>query len=52
VRRLITEQRRAGRHHVLWDGLDDTGQPAATGVYLVRLRAGRQEETRRMLLLR
>jgi hypothetical protein len=52
VRRLVAAERRAGSHHLNWDGLDDDGQPAATGMYLSRLRAGNRELTRRMLLLR
>ena len=52
VRRLVRDNRRAGAHRVRWDGRDEDGQPAATGVYLVRLQAGDRERTRRMLLLR
>ena len=52
VRRLVAAQRRAGPHRVPWDGLDGDGRPAATGIYLSRLRAGGGERTRRMLLLR
>lgn len=35
-----------------WDGRDQQGQALASGVYLCRLRVGRQTETRRMALLR
>ena len=52
VRRLVQETRRAGAHRVRWDGRDEEGRPAATGVYLMRLQAGASERTRRMLLLR
>ncbi len=52
VRRLVQETRRGGDHRVRWDGRDEEGRPAATGVYLIRLQAGALERTRRMLLLR
>lgn len=32
-----------------WDGRDDQGRTVAPGVYLLRLRAGREEQTRRMV---
>lgn len=39
VRTLVDEARPAGAQAVAWDGLDAKGQPAASGVYLVRLEA-------------
>ena len=42
----------AGAHHVTWDGTTLTGEPAASGVYFYRLRAGSQTAQRRMLHLR
>ena len=52
VRKLVRGPRSAGAHRVRWDGRTEEGQPAATGVYLVRLEAGARERTGRMLLLR
>lgn len=37
VRRLITAQLPAGRHDAVWDGRDDRGSRAASGVYICRL---------------
>lgn len=37
VRRLVSGSFDAGRHPVVWDGLDDRGQEAASGIYLARL---------------
>ena len=39
VRTLDRGQREAGRHQVVWDGLDDQGGATPSGVYLVRLQA-------------
>ncbi|MBU1073426.1 hypothetical protein KKG45_09280 [bacterium] len=37
VRTLLTGRQLAGRHRVLWDGRDDAGRTASSGVYLYRL---------------
>jgi flagellar hook assembly protein FlgD len=37
VRTLFDEERPAGPAEAEWDGLDDRGSRAASGVYLVRL---------------
>lgn len=42
----------AGRHEETWDGLADSGTPAAAGVYLYRLQAGDFSETMRMTLVK
>ncbi|MEW6754531.1 MAG: DUF362 domain-containing protein [Candidatus Latescibacterota bacterium] len=42
----------AGAHQVTWDGRGDDGRPAASGVYLVQLRAGSAVQVRRIALLR
>jgi hypothetical protein len=38
VRRVIEEQRPVGGASTSWDGKDDSGKPAASGVYFVRVR--------------
>ncbi|MCP4570787.1 MAG: hypothetical protein GY838_00385 [bacterium] len=53
VRILVSgEDLAAGRHERFWDGLDAQGRPAATGVYLVRLRTDRLEQRGRMTLVK
>ena len=49
---LVEEGREAGTYTVGWDGRDVSGEHLGTGVYLYRLRAGRQAQTRKLLLLR
>jgi hypothetical protein len=41
-----------GKHAISWDGLDAHGHMAASGVYLYRLRTGKQVQTHKLLLLR
>ena len=38
-----------GSHEVIWDGRDEAGRVAATGIYFYRLDAGRHAETRRLV---
>jgi len=42
----------AGRHESVWDGRDDRGVAAASGVYFCRLSAGLYTATGRLVLLR
>ncbi len=52
VRALVDEEREAGPGAVTWDGRDDAGRRAASGVYLYRLSAVGETVTRKMVLLK
>jgi hypothetical protein len=52
VKRLLNTPLDAGEHHVMWDGRTGAGGTAATGVYFYRLRSGRLDQSRKMMLLR
>jgi hypothetical protein len=52
VRQLVNDQLSAGKHEVTWDGRSETGQVAASGVYLYRLEAGEFSSERKMILLK
>lgn len=52
VRVLHVGEQDAGSHTVAWDGHDASGQPAAAGVYLVRLRSGSGSAAVRVTRLR
>ncbi len=52
VRTLVDENRAAGQHSVVWDGLDESGRALSSGVYFYTLAAPGIEENRKMLLLR
>ena len=49
---LDGEERAAGRHLIQWDGWTRAGQPAASGLYVLRLSAGSFTETRTMVRVR
>ncbi|MBK9303522.1 MAG: right-handed parallel beta-helix repeat-containing protein [bacterium] len=42
----------AGRHEAVWDGRDDAGRPAPSGVYMYELQALGLQHTRRMILIK
>ena len=52
VATLAQGPRETGSYALRWDGRDDNGRELASGVYLYRLTAGEEVETRKLLLLR
>ncbi len=52
VRRLATGQWSAGEHAVIWDGRDESGRTAAAGSYLAVLRAGGEQRTQKLSLVK
>jgi len=52
VRTLANETRNAGAYELSWDGLDDSGQTVASGVYFYRLVAPEFTQTKKMVLLK
>ena len=52
VRSLLDRDFPAGTHQTGWDGRDDAGRLAASGVYFYRMQSGSHSETRRMVLVK
>lgn len=52
VRTLLSGEKPAGEHLVLWDGRDDTGIEAPSGTYFSRLEAGDLVDRRTLVLLK
>jgi hypothetical protein len=52
VRTLVNSAQVAGRHDVIWDGLDDAGRRASSGVYFYRLRTADYSATKKMVTLK
>jgi outer membrane protein assembly factor BamB len=50
VRTLVSQSLPAGAHECCWDGRDDNGRPAGTGVYFARLHAGSRTLERKMVV--
>ena len=52
VTTLVDREEAAGKYSVSWDGLDRNGRPAASGVYLYRLKVDDFSESKKMILLK
>ena len=52
VRTLVDNRMKAGRHSLKWDGSDDMGRGAASGVYFFNLEAGDFSQIRKMMLVK
>ncbi|MDD3642485.1 MAG: FlgD immunoglobulin-like domain containing protein, partial [Candidatus Krumholzibacteria bacterium] len=52
VRTLFDGEMPAGDHTAIWNGIDERGRAAASGVYFCRLEAGGFSKTLKMILLR
>ena len=52
VRALVERRQEAGRYEVAWNGVNDTGERVASGIYLCRLTAEHYSETRKLAMIR
>ncbi len=52
VRTLVDVEQAAGRHEEVWNGLDDAGGRAASGLYMARLTAGGVTQMMKMTLVK
>lgn len=51
VRTLVSGHQPAGRHHVVWDRRDASGDLSASGTYFYRIVAGDFQETKRAVIV-
>ena len=52
VRYLLNYNMEAGNHNVVWNGKDDKGKAVSSGVYIIRLEAGKNIAMGKMLLMK
>ena len=52
VKQLTKELLPTGRHIAVWNGKDDNGKQAASGVYFYQMKNGDYQKSRKMLLLK
>jgi hypothetical protein len=52
VKTLVDEWQAPGAHEVTWDGKNESGGNAASGIYLYRLEADQFKQTKKMVLIR
>ncbi|HEQ98515.1 MAG TPA: T9SS type A sorting domain-containing protein [candidate division Zixibacteria bacterium] len=49
---LVNETKEAGIYRAVWNGTDNNGTPAASGIYFYRLKTGDLTMTKKMILLK
>ncbi|MFC1724061.1 kelch repeat-containing protein [candidate division KSB1 bacterium] len=52
VKTLLNETKKAGYYNIKWDGRNNLGLKAASGIYIYRISAGEFIKTRKMVLLK
>lgn len=52
VKTLLNENMIAGRHLIVWDGVDDNGRSVSSGVYFYRLATPNRSQTYKMLMIK
>jgi len=52
VRNLLRDYREPGKHEILWNGADRSGNPAGSGLYFFMVRSGNRVSTGKMILTR
>jgi hypothetical protein len=52
IKSLVSEQKPAGNHIVMWNGTNDSGSKVSSGLYLYRITAGEFTSIRKMLLIK
>ncbi len=52
VKTLIDMKMAAGSYQTIWQGKDDSGQQAASGMYLVVMKTGQKRQTQKVLLIK
>lgn len=52
VKTLVNEKQERGEHSQSWDGIDNSGNPVSSGVYLYKLKTDYDETVKRMMLIK
>ena len=52
MRELVSGRQERGIHRVVWNGMNSSGQPVASGVYFYQLVSGSFVDTKKMTILK
>jgi len=52
VKQLLSDQRSAGQHSVVWNGTDNNNKPVSSGIYFYKLKTNNYEKVKKMILLK
>jgi len=49
---LLKRNLPGGKHYITWNGKDSSGKSVSSGIYFCRIKSGKQENTRKLILLK
>jgi len=52
VKQLVNETLPAGEHSVIWNGKNENNKNVSSGIYFYKMKAGKYEQTRKMILMK
>jgi len=52
VRTLVNDYQQKGRHEAVWNGRDDMGRDAGSGIFFYRMKSGSYTNTKKMILMK
>lgn len=52
IKTLINDILPVGKHSVVWNGTDEKGKKVSSGVYLYRMKSGKYNQTKKMILMK
>ncbi|MCD4664186.1 MAG: T9SS type A sorting domain-containing protein, partial [Bacteroidales bacterium] len=52
VNTLINSELDSGNHSIVWNGNDSSGKKVSSGIYFYKMKAGKYQETKKMILLK
>jgi hypothetical protein len=50
IHSLLHDHKSAGKHQIAFDGKDDNGRALSSGIYFMKLNAGQQSNTKKLIL--
>ena len=52
VKTLVNKEQNSGTYQVMWDGNDNFGSEASSGVYFYKIFAGEYSSTKKMMFIK
>jgi len=52
VKQLVSEKLSTGKYTIVWNGVDEQGSKVSSGVYFYKMKAGKFQETKKMILMK
>ena len=48
----LSDQLSAGQHSVIWNGKDNNGKSVSSGIYFYKLKKGKYQKVKKMILMK